>query len=510
VSASANLSCGADALHFACHLAPWGFQSFDQATYMHWNGFFAALLFVNDWEYTRNATTARDLTLPLLAGLNAWSHCYLQEVPGGGGSYVFLDYVAASPDEEHEGQKVPNPQIGLALMLRVARAHVEIGAALGVKVPSYVSDIVAHLPPPNVCRTHVPSPAPAPGPVPSGFFALEAATRCSADYHMGKEATLAACERGCYEDATCDAFTFCNGTVSSTPAGRCAGAGAKPAGQPSCWRYAGTALTCSGGAAGFTSGVRSGGNSSNATVQVWTAFANATVRQSDNFALYPSWPSETVNAIDTRTTDSATRAVAARSSQVYSKLVSDRPVLVFSAAVRGLGLSAEGIVAGLNGWLAKAEGANFVPSAPGGGTENVGVTQAINDMLVQAPGGRYIVLFPVWPKAEPASFERLRTKGGFLVSATWDNATRAVATTTTTTAAAAAATALHGGTTAAVTIEATAEDCTSCTLQAPWGSGAALAVSCGGVSVAIAVDGDRVSWPMKRGDVCTVLPAAAE
>ena len=71
------------------------------------------------------------------------------------------------------------------------------------------------------------------------------------------------------------------------------------------------------------------------------------------------------------------------------------------AVVRGR--SAEEIVAGLNAMLAKLEGPYpGRPYAPGGGTENMGVTQAVNDMLVQAPGGRYIALFPVWPAAEPA------------------------------------------------------------------------------------------------------------
>ena len=37
-------------MHYSCHLAPWGFQSEDTSIYMHWNDF-AALLFVNNWEY---------------------------------------------------------------------------------------------------------------------------------------------------------------------------------------------------------------------------------------------------------------------------------------------------------------------------------------------------------------------------------------------------------------------------------------------------------------------------
>ena len=53
----------------------------------------------------------------------------------------------------------------------------------------------------------------------------------------------------------------------------------------------------------------------------------------------------------------------------------------------------------------------------GGGVENVGVTRAVNEMLLSAPGGLYIELFPFFPPDEPASFTTLRSKGGWLVSA---------------------------------------------------------------------------------------------
>ena len=43
-----------------------------------WNGPYAALLFINAWEYTRDVEFAKNTTLPLLEGLNAWSHCFLQ------------------------------------------------------------------------------------------------------------------------------------------------------------------------------------------------------------------------------------------------------------------------------------------------------------------------------------------------------------------------------------------------------------------------------------------------
>jgi hypothetical protein len=43
----------------------------------------------------------------------------------------------------------------------------------------------------------------------------------------------------------------------------------------------------------------------------------------------------------------------------------------------------------------------------------------VEEMLVSAPGGRYIELFPMWPRGSDAAFHNLRVKGAFLVSANW-------------------------------------------------------------------------------------------
>lgn len=68
---------------------------------------------------------------------------------------------------------------------------------------------------------------------------------------------------------------------------------------------------------------------------------------------------------------------------------------------------------------------SFLPKAPGGGTENVGIVQAVNDMLVQAPNGKYISLFPVWDRTQDASFDNLLVKGAVEVSASWSAAKQA-------------------------------------------------------------------------------------
>ena len=73
--------------------------------------------------------------------------------------------------------------------------------------------------------------------------------------------------------------------------------------------------------------------------------------------------------------------------------------------------SADEVLAAMAAWLKKDQRPSFIPNAPGGGTENVGVVQAVNDMLVQAPGGKFIQLFPVWPKTQHAAFRRLLAKG---------------------------------------------------------------------------------------------------
>ena len=137
--------------------------------------------------------------------------------------------------------------------------------------------------------------------------------------------------------------------------------------------------------------------------------------QSDGFAYYPLWPSEMVNALD----GGDDTEIARHSVALYVGLggIGVRPVLEFSAAVRAgapaavpkgcrlnctvpAAVSGSGIVANFEKFLDGAQRGSFLPAAPGGGTENVGIVQAINDMLVQAPGGKFIALFPVWDRTQ--------------------------------------------------------------------------------------------------------------
>jgi hypothetical protein len=78
---------------------------------------------------------------------------------------------------------------------------------------------------------------------------------------------------------------------------------------------------------------------------------------------------------------------------------------------------------------------NFWPSMGGGGLEQVGATQAINELLLQSfesvdttsmetfsppLAGTYLRFFPGWPVGERASFKSLRAIGGFLVDGSVD------------------------------------------------------------------------------------------
>ena len=343
--------------------------------------------------------------------------------------------------------------------------------ALDIPVPAYIDAINAHLVAPNRGLSTV--------------FTLHNNTRCTGDYHMGSEESVHDCVEACKGDQNCVAFTFCTAGGPEPSAGNC------PQGS-SCWKFnASSGLAdCHTGNTGFISGYRN-------QTTIWMSQKNATLG-SDSFSLYPLWPTETVNAIDTEAWDETSRRIAAASVRQWADF-SGRPVLVFPAAVRGgrdfgghpgemadgvVGRSAEEIIDGLNTMLSNLEGpCPGRPYAAGGGTENVGVTQAVNDMLVQAPGGRYISLFPVWPNDQPASFQSLRTKGGFLVSAAYD---------------AQAKTVKEG-----IVIVATAPDCTSVVLQNPWIK-VTLVVVCDGTARKVAMHNGRASWAMRVGEKCVV------
>ena len=99
---------------------------------MHWNGLFAVLPFISKWEYELDSQFAASTTLPLLSGLNQWYYAFLRRevVDNVTGAYVWHDDRPQNEDEEGEGQRVPDPQIGLALVARTFQAQADISRAL--------------------------------------------------------------------------------------------------------------------------------------------------------------------------------------------------------------------------------------------------------------------------------------------------------------------------------------------------------------------------------------------
>jgi hypothetical protein len=110
--AGCDAETAAKALHFPCHIGPWGMQSRDRSIYNHWNGELSALIFIQNWEYYRDSVFARQHIYPLLDGLTAFRRCSLTrtELPGaadggGGGSSYRYDIL---DDSAHEGFIVNN------------------------------------------------------------------------------------------------------------------------------------------------------------------------------------------------------------------------------------------------------------------------------------------------------------------------------------------------------------------------------------------------------------------
>ena len=253
-------------------------------------------MFVNHWEYTQNKTFAKEFAYPLLEGLNAWWGCFLKKVARAGatGGYVYTDDSSGDPDNEHENQKVPNPQIGLALIRRSLSAQLAIGKAIGVTPAPLVADMLEHLVPFNVGPNDAPPPPPdfdcsvCTGA--NAKFELLAGEACSPDYHMGSMASCSAshkkaecCAAMCANDPSCQAFTFCE------PGTNCP--------STACWFYRDDthkSFSCSARQGKFTSGRKKAvaaaaspplrNNGSGGGKDIWTAFENGTVKQSDAFA----------------------------------------------------------------------------------------------------------------------------------------------------------------------------------------------------------------------------------
>lgn len=402
-------------MNFACHLAPWGYQSDDQSTYMQWNLAFSLLPIMSQWEYTHNATAALT-ALPLLQGNLDWWGCYL--VRGEDGR--LHDNSTRNGDEEHENQRVADPIIGLALVLRSAGVLVDIQTTLGLPVSAPALEILQGLAPFPNTTLHT-----------SGNSAFNITPNWRLHNDNGLMApnpdTAVGCQAACNADGECQCFTWCSHATADCP---------KVPG-PACFNYH-NASAAGSVDANFTTGCRIPGNGSDGVLlPVWAAYPGASVAQSDTFALYPDYPSEALGGV--LPLGDADRLLAQASYFAYQSGNAGRPLDMFMAGIRSIAGGSAAVlspkaptptqlVAALGGWAQATLRPSGLSVPAGGGVENAGVARALTEMLVASilyvpvggGGGNgggggaqwYASLFAVWPEEDPGEFGGILAKGG--------------------------------------------------------------------------------------------------
>jgi hypothetical protein len=491
----AHANCSADALFFPCHMAPWGQGSLDpMMNFMTWNGPFASLLFINAFEYGRDADFAANVTLPLLAGMNAWWACYLVKTPTGPGpdDYVWADTNPYRKDMQAENQAVPNPQLGLSFLRRTVSAQKDIAATLGIPLSPDVAELAAHLPPLNTATFQVPLPSSIPWNVSAGM-------RCE-----GGNATYFAVSDPSACEAICAASPGCAALVHTA------------AGTGICytlWTPAEPSACVPAGAWTYAVKEAAPPDSPLVNATVWASYGNAPLEKSDWNAAGGLWPTESIEPPDTPGADPALSAVAGLSNLLFINFPgaanngAPRACDIFTLVARaGLmppnaslpGFTPAALLAGLLDWARVAVGPGNLFAWAEGGLENTGVARAINEMLVRSvrlpdDGGGApawaIRLFPFWPVEQAATFSGLLVKGGFAVGATFDNSTASVVSPVTVTAQH-----VWGGAPAA-----------RAALFCSWGAQGAV-VTCGGTAAAnVQWDGDLLSWDAPAAVACQVM-----
>ena len=391
---------------FPCAIAPWGFMSDDLERYNFFNGMYASMLFLNDYEYTLNATFAKS-TYELIAGFTEFWHCMLR--PGADGMLHDGPYANDVMDSVFEGRRrrrlqtetsndpmttlllikhllqteaSNDPVSSLSLIKRLATFQLRLAAELpGITAPKWLAEMAAKIAP----------------------FAT--AKNTAGDLVQVDSPSI---------------------NVSNSV---CAGSGA-----------------CA--------------------------------------VFYPVFPSELIDPLNA---SKATQALESATAVQYTSGLKKLGLAVFWPFVMRSTprANAAQVVKGFIEDAAGRIGKNLIKYAPGGGTENAGLALAVADMLLRAPGGEFIVLFPTWPVAEPASFTNLLAKGGWRVSAEWEVPAKAAAGVT-------------------ITNAAKGSGSRTCRLANPWAGAEAVKVSCGGKAASVASEGDLLAWSAPEGVACTV------
>ena len=333
-------------------------------------------------QYTRNHTFARHTTLPLLEGVNAWSICYLHRNQTANGTAFLEDWNPYAPDEVAENNPERNPITGLSLMRRAATAHRDIAMALGVAYPPYLDQIIEQLiPPPSM-----------PGPDGEPVWIVADGVSWQQPPHTW--------DLGLAVYPIFPSETVGDGAALDDATARVALA--------STALY--TNLTCA--PLYPDPAVESCVNAGEDTITLFTAAARA-------LAAAPSPPPAPVTEESPNATEGAGSADGIATGAAGAAGAAGATGAPSALTARAL---ADALERHVGAWGANAS--NLLAYCPGGGVETASLPQAVNDMLVQVDGAGHIVLFPAWPPDEPASFTTLRTKGAFLVSASWDATAR--------------------------------------------------------------------------------------
>ena len=388
-----------EALHFPCGIGPFGHVSGGNGPSpggdweLRWCGMFAAVPLISQWEYFREAPFGSEVLLPLLSGLADYWRCWLQQVPTSDGGYVLQDNDDNNAEQGWWSDcargvgkgctRVVDPMYSVGFLHRLFQTLPVLAEQLNETAPSWWAETAAHLPKYKSVRAESCTLPCRDCPPPCADMKLH----CTC---MNRTEFLVAAEKY------------------------------SPTGQP----------------------------------------FNDT-----QYGIAPSyvsnWPVHPAEHLDVDSEDLDLVAIARESAMgTFDITPTTIGPLMFPAAVRmsvGLKRPISGVQPGgtvrpllgaLNDWLLwtttsyrpwqpwapdTARGNLFPFLTPGivGGIEEIGASVAINDMLLLSTGGgatgdagAILRLFPVWRIAEdngPAAFTGLRAKGGFVVSASYNN-----------------------------------------------------------------------------------------
>ncbi len=119
-------------------------------------------------------------------------------------------------------------------------------------------------------------------------------------------------------------------------------------------------------------------------------------------------------------------AVGQRTASVLNDLNSYAPMngLCLSwppAAALATRQSATELLRGFSAAYARTANVNGWPELNGGGLEQIGAMEALHLLMLRVGREGDLSVFPAWPAdGPPASFTRLRARGAFVVSASWN------------------------------------------------------------------------------------------